>query len=92
MSSKVFRNHALLRMSQRGISDVDVLNVLETGETVEEYPDDFPFPSRLVLGWLKNRPIHVVVAHNTDQDEWIVITAYEPDSRGWIDGFRRRKT
>ena len=34
-----------------GVSAEDeVRNVIQTGETIEDYPDDFPYPSRLVLG------------------------------------------
>jgi len=25
--------------------------VIETGEIIEDYPNDFPYPSRLLLGW-----------------------------------------
>ena len=47
----VFRVHALQRMSERQISIDDVKAVIGSGETIEDYPDDRPFPSRLLLGW-----------------------------------------
>lgn len=53
--------------------------------------DDRPYPSRLVLGWRSARPLHVVVAHNSDENELIVITAYEPDLGLWEADFKRRK-
>lgn len=87
----VFRVHALRRMFQRQISTDDVRHVLETGEILEDYPDDYPYPSRLVLGWCGQRPIHVVAAENLKDQETIVITAYEPDPDQWEDGFRRRE-
>ena len=87
----VFRVHAIERMFQRAISAADVEAVLTTGETIETYPDDTPYPSRLVLGWLAGRPLHVVAADNTDADETIVITVYEPDAELWEPGFRRRR-
>ena len=43
----VFRIHAIKRMFQRRISKEDVQEVLETGETIETYPDDKPYSSRL---------------------------------------------
>jgi hypothetical protein len=58
---------------------------------VEDYPDDTPYPSRLVLGWSSSRPIHVVVADNVDEQENIVITVYEPDLLEWEPDFKRRK-
>lgn len=64
---------------------------METGETIETYPDDTPFPSRLTLGWIGARPLHVVAAVNAEAEETIVITVYEPDLSEWEPGFKRRK-
>ncbi|MFQ5961400.1 MAG: DUF4258 domain-containing protein [Candidatus Methylomirabilales bacterium] len=91
MNRLVFRIHALQRMFKRRISDEDVRQVLATGKTIETYPGDKPFPSRLVFGWCGSRPIHVVVADNTTEHETIVITAYEPDPIEWEPGFERRR-
>jgi hypothetical protein len=81
-------------MYQRSISDEEVRIVIETGETIEDYPADFPYPSRQrgVLGWHGPRPVHVVMADNTDERENIVITVYEPDPTEWESDFKRRKT
>lgn len=79
----IFRVHAIKRMFQRQISKDDVRQVLEAGETIETYPQDRPYPSRLVLGWRQARPLHVVAADNTDNGETIVITTYEPDPEEW---------
>ncbi len=87
----VFRVHALRRMFLRRIDETDVREVLASGETIETYPDDTPYPSRLVLGWRGARPLHVVVADNVEAEETIVITAYEPDPNEWEPGFRRRR-
>jgi hypothetical protein len=87
----VFRVHAIQRMYQRSISAEEVRIVIKTGETIEDYPADFPYPSRLVLGWHGLRPVHVVVADNTIDRENIVITVYEPDSAEWEADFKRRK-
>lgn len=64
--------------------------MLRTAEVVEMYPDDIPYPSRLLLGWSQGQPIHVVVAENDDEETAIVITVYEPDDDVWEPGFRRR--
>jgi len=45
-----FRVHAVRRMFRRAISVEDVRRVLADGETIEDYPDDKPYPSRLLLG------------------------------------------
>ncbi len=50
MSSErlIFRVHAIQRMAQRGIRVEDVRRILETGQVIEDYPNDFPYPSALV--------------------------------------------
>ena len=83
--------HAVQRMFQRGISESIVLAIMDSGETIEEYTQDTPYPSRLLLGWDGIRPIHVVVGENKDENEVIVITVYEPEPYRWEDNFRRRK-
>ena len=78
-------------MFRREISRGEVKLILETGETIEEYPDDRPYPSRLMLGWSGSRPVHIVCAENDQEEETIVITVYEPDLEHWEEGFRRRR-
>ena len=56
----VFRVPAIQRMFQRGISEDIVRRALETTQTIQEYPDDQPYPSRLVLGWHGTQPLHMV--------------------------------
>lgn len=87
----VFRVHAVQRMFERGISVAEVRNVLEEGETIATYPDDKPYPSRLILGRSRQRPIHVVVADNAPDEEIVVVTVYQPDATLWTDSFRRRR-
>ena len=86
-----YQRHAVERMAQRGISEEDVENVLLTGNIVEQYPHDTPYPSELLLGWCVARPIHIVVATDTVNRRKIVITVYVPDPRKWEADFRRRK-
>ena len=87
----VFRVHAIRRMFERHISEENVHEVLEKGEMIEEYENDTPYPSCLILGWAGFRPLHIVVAENRDAKEQIVITVYEPTSFQWEEGFKRRK-
>ena len=87
----IFRVHAVQRMFERKISEEDVRHVILTGETIEDYPDDWPYPSRLILGRRERRPLHVVAAYNTDDEQIIIVTVYEPDSAQWTADFRRRK-
>ncbi|HEX9690332.1 MAG TPA: DUF4258 domain-containing protein [Thermoanaerobaculia bacterium] len=66
-------------MFERRITVEDVLETVRAGETIEEYPSDMPLPSRLLLGWIGSRPLHVVAAHDPQTGNRIIITAYEPE-------------
>ncbi len=87
----VFRLHAIQRMFQRQITVDQVRHVLTNGEVIESYPDDTPYPSRLILGWSDGRPLHVLVADDLSNRATIVITVYEPASAEWGNDFKRRK-
>ncbi|MFQ5985432.1 MAG: DUF4258 domain-containing protein [Alphaproteobacteria bacterium] len=88
----VFSGHAVQRMFERGIEAKDVERVLRHGEVVEEYPDDTPFPSCLMLKFVEGRPIHVVVAFESETRTCHVMTAYPPDPDLWDAGFKQRKS
>lgn len=61
------------------------------GSVVKEYPEDTPYPSRLILGYEGKRPIHVVSAYNPADDTEYVITAYELDTVRWTENFTERR-
>lgn len=86
-----FRRHAVFRMFDEDISPEEVREALSHGETIEEYPDDKPYPSRLALGVVENRPIHVVAAYNSVGRETIVVTAYRPDPKRWEADWKTRR-
>lgn len=87
----VFRVHAIQRMFQRRISFEDVVNILQSGVVLEEYREDRPHPSRLILGWRGPRPLHLVVAEDNVAGEMIIVTVYEPDPGEWEPDFKTRK-
>ncbi|MEY4730642.1 MAG: hypothetical protein RL020_1800 [Pseudomonadota bacterium] len=87
----IYRVHAVRRMFERSISEADVNKVLAEGDEIVSYPNDAPYPSRLLLGWRGVQPLHVVAAYNALDDEQIVITVYEPDPTLWEEGFRRKR-
>lgn len=84
-----WKRHALERMIERDISRTHVIEVLGKGEIIEEYEDDKPFSSVLILGFVNKRPLHVVVALNSGTA--FIITAYEPKSDLFGADFRERK-
>ena len=85
------RLHAVERMLERGVSKEDVRHVIESGKVIEDYPNDKPFPSCLVMGYVNQKPMHVVVATDKDTNRAIIVTVYEPDPSQWESGFERRK-
>lgn len=83
-------NHIFVRLVQRGISMDDVTEVLLNGEIIEDYPDDYPYPSCLVFGIVSAKtPLHVVCGSN-GEELWL-ITAYIPNTDIWKDDFKTRK-
>ena len=86
-----FRLHAIKRMFERGISASDARQVVKQGTVIEEYPTDTPYPSLLILGFVRGRALHVMVAVDQKARRAIIVTVYEPDPLKWEPGFRRRK-
>lgn len=85
-------NHIFIRLAQRGISMDDVQTAILNGELVEDYPDDYPFPSCLIMGHrTPTGIIHVVCAPNDNGTELWLITAYIPSKEKWMDDFKTRK-
>ena len=78
-------------MFRRQISFADVEEVVRSGRVLECYPSDVPYPSQLILGVVKGRPLHVVAADDPGTRQCIIITAYEPHLDRWRPGFKRRR-
>jgi hypothetical protein len=87
----VFSDHAINQMFKRSISVDDVVNIIEIGEIIQEYPDDKPYPSYLILGFLNQRPLHIVMAKNDFENNCIIVTAYQPSTDIWNTDFKTKK-
>ena len=87
----IFRAHAIQRMFERQITAGEVRQAIRNGKTIADYPHDKPFPSKLILGWVADRPIHVVIAEEPSSGNVIVITVYEPDPTRWDETFEKRR-
>ena len=82
--------HGQLRLIERNISVDDIMNAIDNGDIIEQYPDDFPFPSCLTLGLsVKNQYIHIVVSMN--DTKIYLITAYVPDPAKWNPDLKTHK-
>lgn len=83
--------HADEELASDNISSESLYHSVMNGEIIEDYPDDFPFPSCLIFGKDKNgRVIHSVWAFAEKYNIAILITAYIPDAKEWMD-YKRRK-
>jgi Domain of unknown function (DUF4258) len=87
----LFSDHAITQMFRRDISVDNVKFVIESGEVITAYPYDKPYPSYLILGYISDRPIHLVVGKDDDLGRCIIVTAYEPDETIWNAGFKSKK-
>ena len=82
--------HAAQRCRQRGIKAKDIRSVVENGEIIEQYPEDYPFPSCLILGEdALGRSLHVCMSDEGTASR--IITAYCPDKNRWRDNLKERK-
>ncbi|MEK6634106.1 MAG: DUF4258 domain-containing protein [Nitrospirota bacterium] len=90
-----FTDHARKEMDEEplGRSQVEeVLQSIEAGEIIEQYLDDTPYASCLILGYTRSgRPLHLVCAPVSTEERLIVITTYQPDPNRWDQDLRRRK-
>ena len=87
-----FKKHTVLRMHQRKIAADEVKTALQSCKIIEEYPQDRPLPTGLLLGYTgSNRPLHAVVALDEGEDMLWIITVYEPTLLEWEEGFEKRR-
>ena len=87
-----WQQHALQRLLERGISRDSVVQAILEGDVIEDYPNDFPLPSALLLHTDEQRPIHAVVAWDEDDRRAYIVTVYIPDARRFEDDLRTRRT
>jgi hypothetical protein len=79
------------KLRRRKITLETIEQVIQRGEIIEDYPNDPRGPSCLVLGMTQEgRPIHVVCG-TIENDQLLVITAYEPNLEEWERDWRIRK-
>lgn len=82
--------HVIARLQERHIDPSDIKNCIATGHIIEQYPNDYPYPSCLVLGNAKSdKALHVVIGVG-EGNLWL-ITAYYPNPAKWNDDFSIRK-
>lgn len=82
--------HAQERLRQRGIKQRDIKSCIMSGEIIEQYLEDFPFPSCLIFGYsVSNKILHVVVSDEGTACR--IITAYFPNKEKFEEDMKTRK-
>ena len=82
--------HVLARLQEREIQPSDIRSCILTGEIIEQYPNDYPFPSCLVSGETTTQnPLHAVLGVGEGY-AWLV-TAYYPDRDRWEQNYTVRR-
>ena len=76
-------------MFERNISTDDIITVISSGEIIEDYPDDEPCPSVLIMGLINATAYHIVIELCPDHIR--VITVYIPEENKWTE-YRKRKS
>jgi hypothetical protein len=87
----IFSGHALKRMFERSLSEKDIIDVIRDGEVITQYSFDKPYPSCIILGFVRDVPLHVVIGIDSENQAAVVITAYIPDLETWTVDFRTRR-
>lgn len=84
--------HATMQRIVRDITIEDIKRALLNGEIIEHNPKSKPYPSCLVLGWLKSGdPIHVKCSMGTKEPRLRIVTVYEPSDEEWKLDYKTRK-
>ena len=82
--------HILKRLMQRGIFRASVVQAIRSGEIIEQYPDDYPYPSCLLLGTTEaGEALHIVCG--IGEGKVSLITAYHPDPDEWESDLKTRR-
>ncbi|SDA31110.1 protein of unknown function [Ruminococcus sp. YE71] len=87
----IVSGHAAQRLRVRGIRYGDIVSAVDNGEIIEQYPEDYPYPSCLVLGMALNKRYLHVVCGSDGEYIWI-ITAYYPSEDKWLDDYKTRRS
>jgi len=86
----IITSHANEQLVKRRIKYEHIKIAIINGEIIEEYPDEFPDPRVLILGYAEdNKPLHIVIGVS----DWNlrIITVYYPALNKWENDFKTRK-
>ncbi len=85
----ILTQHSRRRFAERNISIDDICSTINSGEIIEQYSDDHPFPSCLIMGMSNDRIIHICAS--IDDEMIYLITAYIPNPEKWESDWKTRR-
>jgi len=86
----VLSNRFLDMLTKRGISLSHVKSAIYSSEIIEQYPNDYPYPSVLILGYTNdNKPIHIAIS--VKEGLACLFAIYYPSLDVWESDFKTRK-
>ncbi|MGD1865068.1 MAG: DUF4258 domain-containing protein [Phormidesmis sp.] len=86
-----FSKHAVDQSILRQIRVQEIREVSESGQGIEDYPDDKYGPSSLICGSTQaQRPIHIQCSYPS-RPLIKIITVYEPNPKRWNKDFTKRR-
>lgn len=84
--------HATIQRIEREITIEDIKRALLNGEIIEHNPKSKPYPSCLVLGWLRTGdPLHAKCSLGRKEPRLRIVTVYEPSDEEWEPDYKTRK-
>lgn len=85
-------DHADEEAFDDGLTYEEIYFSVMHGEIIEDYPNDKPYSSCLIMGKsFSGEPIHTVWAYNPVNLWTVLITVYRPDPVRWIEWKVRAK-
>ncbi len=84
--------HATIQRIERNITVEEIKRALLNGEIIEKNPKSKPYPSCLLLGWLRSGdPLHIKCSMGTKEPKLRIVTVYEPSNEEWESDYKTRK-
>lgn len=78
------------KLRLRKIKAADIEQAVKTARIIEDYPEDRRGASCLMLGFISERPLHILFGL-LEMESILVITAYEPNPAEWEPDWATRK-
>jgi hypothetical protein len=83
--------HSLREAANDDLELEEIYASVTHGEVIEDYPNAYPMPACLILGFTPlNEPIHSVWGYDETNRIARLVTVYRPDPNRWINWRIRR--